>query len=265
MARPVMSDVAVSILGIINFSANLIRVTEPKAKGESFKLICPSCTTPTKPSQKYICPDCAGAFSSGELDKAREVGKALHRVTADDVAAVRTTSLPEKEIRLTPYKASEVLPRTQPDGTSYRLDVVKFKDVGAMAVDLVDATPDVVYIGEMNAGRGQEKLYQLVTWNGALILQEIARPDEVVEFETAPVTYDARLLEPAKAWASMQVAEFTADDFASRRKARIAELDATVTGNAPATPAAPAKPAGGTDDLLAMLQAQIDANKGIAS
>lgn len=266
MARPAMSDVAVSVLGIINFSASLIRVTEPAGKGESFKMICPTCTDPTKPSQKYICPTCAGSFSSGELDKAREVGKALHRVTAEDVASVRTTSLPEKEIKLVPYKASEVLTRTFADGVAYRIDVTKFKDVGAMAVDLVAATPDLVYVGQMNAGRGTEKLFQLVVWNGALILQEIARPDEVIEFEAPKVEYDARLLEPAKAWATMQVAEFTAEDFASRRKTRLAELDAAVADGAPLpTAAAPAKPAGGADDLLALLQAQIDANKGIAS
>jgi non-homologous end joining protein Ku len=265
MARPAISDVAVSILGIINFSANLVRVTEPQGKGETFKMICPTCTDPTKPTQKYLCPTCSGQFSSGELDKAREVGKTLHRVSQEDVASVRTTSLPEKEIKLVPYKASEVLTRTFADGVAYRLDVAKFRDVGAMAVDLVAATPELVYVGQMNAGRGTEKLFQLTTWNGALVLQEIARPDEVIEFEAPQVAYDTRLLEPAKAWAAMQVAEFSAEDFASRRKARLAELDATVTGDAPVAPAAPAKPASGTDDLLAMLQAQIDANKGIAS
>jgi hypothetical protein len=258
-----MSDIAISISGVINFSANLYRVTEPKGKGESFKLVCPTCDPVTKPSQTYICPSCTGQFPSGELGRAREVGKTLVRVTDEEVAAVRTTDLAEKELRLTPYRTDEVLAAIRPSGECYRIDAVKFKEVASMAFDLVQGTPDTTYLGEMNTGRGGSKVFALSTWNGTLVAQEMARPDEVIDFEPVHVDYDERLLEPSKAFVGLQTAEFTAENFANLRKARLAELDASkgdgTTVPVAVTSAAPSK--SDADNLLALLEAQIAASK----
>jgi non-homologous end joining protein Ku len=262
MARTAMSDVAISICDLINFTADFIRVVEPKGKGESFKLICPTCTDPTKPSQKYLCPDCSGQFSSGELDRAREVGKVLHRVTEQEIEAARETTLPEKEIRLHAVPATDFYRHSRADGVAYRLRAEKLKEVSAMVLDLVTNLKDVVLVGEMNAGRSTEKLFVLTVWNGALILQEVARPDEVVPFDPEQVQYNGKLLSQAEKFVTMQVGEFSAADFANRRKQRIAELDAAKTGGTAVSPAVPAATAvSASDNLLAMLEAQIEANK----
>lgn len=261
MPRPTMSDIAVSIHGIINFTANLYRTTEPKNKGESFKLICPTCTDPTKPSQKYLCPSCTGQFSSGECDKAREVGKVLHRVTQEEIDAVKEVTLPEKQLTLQAYPADEVLAAIRPDGVSYRLQPEKFKDVAAMALALVESLPDTVFLGEMNSGRGGEKVFMLTVWHGALVVQEMARPEEVIEFEPDAGSYDQRLIDPARQFVNLQTTSFTAENFASRRKARLAELDVAKVDGTPVPVATKAPEVSATDNLLAMLEAQIAANK----
>lgn len=263
MPRPTLTDVAVSIHGVINFTANLYRTTEAKSsKGESFKMICPACTDPTKPSQKYICPACSGQFTSGECDKAREVNKTLVRVTADEVATVREVTLPEKQLQLQAYSAKEVFEVIRPDGDAYRLQPEKFKDVAAMAKALVESLPDTVFIGEMNVGRNSEKVFMLTVWHDTLVLQTMARPDEVLDFEPETVEFDARLLEPARQFVSLQTSAFSKEAFASRRKARLAELDAAKAGDdtVVSAPSAPA-PVSGADSLLALLEAQINAAK----
>lgn len=262
MARTAMSDVAISICDLINFTADFIRVVEPKGKGESFKLICGVCTDPTKPDQKYICPGCSGQFTTGELDRAREVKKVLHRVTEAEIEATRESVLPEKEIHLHPVAAADFYEHSRADGVAYRLSADKLKDVVAMVTDLVTNLKDVVLVGEMNAGRSAEKLFVLTTWKGALVLQEVARPDEVIDFEAVPVTYGEKLLAQATMFVSGQVGEFDAAAFASRRKARLAELDAAKVDGTPVPVAAPAAPTvSAADNLLALLEAQINASK----
>jgi enamine deaminase RidA (YjgF/YER057c/UK114 family) len=257
-----MSDVAISICDLINFTADFIRVVEPKGKGESFRLICPTCTDPTKPSQKYLCDGCKGQFSSGDLDRAREVGKVLHKVTAQEIEATRETLLPEKEIHLHPVSAADFYEHSRADGVAYRLSADKLKDVVAMVTDLVANLKDVVLVGEMNAGRSAEKLFVLTTWKGALVLQEVARPDEVIPFDAEQVTYSDKLLAQATMFVSGQVGEFDAANFANRRKARLAELDAAKSGDTTVPVAAPTAPTvSAADNLLALLEAQIAASK----
>jgi hypothetical protein len=257
-----MSDVAVSICDLINFTADFIRVVEPRGKGESFSLICPTCTDPTKPSQKYLCGTCQGQFSTGELDRAREIKKVLHKVTPEEIEAARETLLPEKEIHLHPVSAVDFYQHSRADGVAYRLRADKLGDVVAMITDLVtNLSATVVLVGEMNAGRSTEKLFTLTTWNGALILQEVARPDEVISFTAEKVDYNDKLLTQATMFVSGQVGEFDAANFANRRKQRIAELDVAKAGGTTvsATPAAPK--ANASDSLLALLEAQIASSK----
>jgi non-homologous end joining protein Ku len=263
MPRAAIADVAISISSLINFNADFYRITEAKSsKSEGFKLVCPVCEPVTKPAQKYICPSCSDQFSSGELGKAREINKTLVRVTADEVDNVRSTELPRGELSLSPYKADEVLATIHPDGITYRIQATKFRNIATMATDLVASCPDVMFLGQMNVGRGSEKVFSLAVWNGTLIAQEMARPDEMLDFEPVPESYDNRLLEPAKAFIALQATSFTEDEFASKRKARIAELDAAKSGDVPADTTVPTtKPVSETDNLLAMLEAQIAASK----
>lgn len=262
MARPAASDVSFTVLGLISFQADLMPLTESTVKEISFKLVCPDCAEPTKLDQKYLCPAGHGPFSTSDAARAKEVQKdRLVHVTAEEIKAVKEPTLPAKEMTVSVFPAAQVDDATRPSGLAYRVRAEKNLPVVSMIADLVTGG-DFALIGELTLGRSGQKLYRLSTWKGELVLEELARPDEVIEFAATTVPYDAKLLDQAKQLASLQAGDFDPVQFRDQARERAHALDEAKLAGAPAPKPAAALPAKeGTTDLLAALEASIAASK----
>ena len=256
MAKPYASDVRFT-LGLINFQADLMPLTESIVKDTAFKLICPTCPDPIKPEQQYACPSGHGPFKTGDLDRAREVGKDnLVRVTEDEVKSVKEPTLPPKQMVISVFSAVEVEEATRPNGAAYRLRADNAKETTSLVADLL-LDGKYAFVGEANIGRSGQKLYRLSVWKGDLVLEELARPEEVVAFTPAHVSYDARLLDMARTFCATQAEAFDPAAYKNLVRERAKALDAAKASGQP-TPVTPATPASTpTDDLLALLEASI--------
>lgn len=261
MARPAASDVSFTVLGLISFQADLMPLTESTAKEISFKLVCPECAEPTKVDQKYLCPNEHGPFVTGDCGRAKEVGKALVKVTDEDIKALKEPTLPAKEMSISVFPAAQVDASTRPSGAAYRLRAEKNLPVVAMVAALV-ADGEFAFVGEMNLGRSGQKLYRLATWRGELVAEELARPDEVVEFAATAVAYEPKVLDQAKQLAALQVGDFDPVQFRNLVRERAAALDEALLSGAPTATVATLSPAKDpVVDLMAALEASIAAAK----
>jgi non-homologous end joining protein Ku len=187
----------------INFD---VALHPPKDNSDAVKYdsVCPGChaadkdADATKLTTQYHCPvnDKHGPYLSADVLKATKVGKALRIVaTVEEVAEVRAVDEedPTKEnLVLTAYDALQVEATTYPIGTAY----VMTPNVKTKAFPIFLAT--VGHDGRINAGdglpitligevtlRNNRKLMQVRRWGDQLVLQELARPDELkTEFGT---------------------------------------------------------------------------------
>lgn len=267
MARTVASDVSFTLFGLVNFTADLLPLTESK-KAAEFRMVCAGCFgddpegTPQKLRQQYVCDSNPkhGPFTSGEAARATELGTGknavLAYVTDAEVESVKEPTLPPKEMSVSVFPAAQVDAATRPSGKAYRLfnDKAQGQAVLRVIASLI-ADSEYAFVGECNVARSQG-FYRLLTWKGEIILQELARPDEVIEFTESADAVNPRALEQAKKAAAATVENFDAVAFRNTVRERARALnDAKATG-VPVPVAAPTtKAASGMDDLLALLEA----------
>lgn len=267
MPRPAASDVNFTLFGLVNFTADLLPLTESKKEAE-YRMVCAACMgedpkgTPSKLDQRYLCShdEKHGPFMSGDAARAVELGtgknKSLVYVTDEEIATVKEPSLPPKQMSLNVVPTAQLEEATRPSGKAYRLVAEKGEQVVRMIADLIAAEPEYAFVGECNVARSQS-FYRLVTWKGDIIMQEMARPDEVIEFEPTPVQYDPRVLDQAKKLVAATVENFDPIAFRNTVRERARALtDAKSNGlPAPVAAAVAAPASSGMDDLLALLEA----------
>lgn len=279
MPKPTASDVTLSFLGgLTNVIVDLVPITEPKKSPLTLRQICPECQNDgelNKPRQRYICtehpadhhaPGDDYGFSSGELSKAQEIGTGknakLFPITPEEIEAVKEPELPEKEITFEVVPAEQFERTTRPTGGAWRIRAESNLPVVAMLTDLV-SDPAVAMIGEINMGsRSGQKFVRATVWNGCMVLQEHARPEEVYPADPVEAEYPAVLLERASAFVQNSVTDFDPEAHASSVRARAKELaDAKLANPDAAVVSLPsAKPkADATQDLLAALEASLEA------
>jgi non-homologous end joining protein Ku len=250
------SDVAVSLLGLINFQVDVLPVAQSEASGPKFKTICSTCSDPTPVNQQYVCPKNHGPFKAADLPKALEVGKTLKPVSAEEIEKLRKPKTPPKELTLGVFPTEQVNTRTRPTGAVYRLRAERNQALVQMVTDMVSGG-EITFVGELVLPPAGERLFRLGVWKGALMLEELARPELVHDFESAPVTYEPKLLEQAKQLAQLQNVEFDPAQYRNSIRDRIADLAATGEG----VPVALATPTQSdlADNLLAALEAAVNA------
>jgi non-homologous end joining protein Ku len=258
--RAAASDVAIG-LGLIRTTVDVVpaRRSDGEAK---FKLICPSCDTPTRGAQTYICThDDTHHFTSDQADRAIEVDKTLKRVTADEIAEIKDTELPAGEINFLVVPAGEVEAVTLPSGALYRLRPKAENDQAYGLFAALVSDPNFAFIGEMTM-RSNQKLYRASVWRGQVVLQELVRPSEFHEADPININIDPRLTAVSAKLVETLAEPFDPEAFANRVRERALALAEAKRSGAPA----PAKPkpitptaVDPTDQLLAMLTASVEA------
>jgi hypothetical protein len=263
MARPAVSDLQVTVLGLISFQADLLPITESPAKAQSFRLVCPECDVPTPSIQGYTCPSGHGPHSSGEMLRAQEVDKELHFVTAEEIAEVKTTDLPPKVANFDLYPTRDVLAATYPTGVTYRVRTDQVIDSIKVIVSMV-REGTYSFVGEVNLGaRSGQKVFKLSEWQGNLLFEELARPEQVIPVEPADLNVNPALVEKANMLAATQVEDFDAAKFTSRTRERALALadskrgqDSTVAASAPT-----ATKVDSAADLMSLLEQALGGDK----
>lgn len=271
--RAYASDVSVSFFAVMNILADLVPA---KVSGAvSFKVICPDCDEAHSLAQRYICTldsdhtdgldDTLPGYASGTAARGKEVNGQMVRVETEEIEGIKGAELPQNDLQVFVYPAEDVERLTRPNGTAYRLRPKGTLPIYKMLVDLV-ADRSKAFIGEMNV-RGSDKLFRVESWNGVLVVTELARPSEVVDAEHIDASYDGKLLSMATQLADVQTEAFDPEKFANKVKARAAAWEAKKVAEGLAPDAKPAKPkkvkeATAQVDLLAALEASLAKAQG---
>ncbi len=264
-AKTYASDLNLTLLGTMTLSVDAVPARRSEARIE-FKTISPTRDEPTQLPQVFWDQENNEHFKQGEMAKARLVDGVLHRVSAEDIEALKTPVLPPGEAVVSTYKMSDIEDVTKPGGTLYWLKphAPKGKAVPkaternyALFVDVL-ADSDFAWVMEMTL-RGDQKMFRLISWDGRLALQELIRPGEFNEVPLVECDYDERLVAAANAAAEANVREFDPDEFLNYHRERAAQLDELMRSGESVTPVvtAAAAEAESVDDeaLLAMLAA----------
>lgn len=264
--RAYASDLNLVLLGTMNLNVDAVPARRPAARVE-LKTIHPFRDDPTQLPQVYWDEETNEHFVLGEMARARLVDGVLHRVSDEELEALKTPLLPPGEATVTPYAASEIENCTKPGGTLYWLRPRKGKSkkvldsaakVYALFVDAIAAS-EFAWVTEMTM-RDQQKMFRLISWQGCLALQELIRPGEFQHIEATTFDYDVRLLDAVDKAAAAHLHEFNPDEFLNFYRDRAADLDEAKRTGQPIDVAIATKPAPDASDddaLLAMLSASV--------
>jgi non-homologous end joining protein Ku len=243
-------------LGLFGLTAEAVpvRVTN-STKAVAFKNICPDCAVPTLPKQLYRC-DAGHEHTSGELAKARLEGKELIPVSAEVVEKVKAPDVIAGVMELQACPAAELEASTLPDDTAYRIRPDK-KNAKNYALMLgLAGDPETALYGVVKLGASSPKPYRLKVWEGQLIVQSLIRPENVAERDEIDVVEpEAKLVSMAQALVEAVKEPFNAALLADTRLERLEKLMANLPACAPVEEAAAEDP----DDLMALLEAALDA------
>lgn len=283
MGRSVISKVQLS-LGLVTITGNLCAVrksessSKPTVNGEKVTVesACPTCFDATgdftKVNQRYVCEDdpTHGPFGRGDVLKAVD-GQVIG--TSEEYLASAKDDDDDsgdeiKNMILVPHLAEEVEQSTIFTGAAYAFapaidsaiyDILVSRIGADGAIDLPDGRR--VLVGEV-LSRGTKSLYQLRTWNGQLIAQELARPEYMYEME-------AKQLEVNEAYDAMfatlvetSTEPFDPATYEDESRKRLEEFVNSRTGeDGPKLAGSKSETlkAAGEDAMLAMLAASVDA------
>jgi non-homologous end joining protein Ku len=277
MAQRNVSNLTISILGLLNTSGGLYQVRDSSNSRETkLSMVCPSCHNSLL-NQVYQCqagckPDAnvPGKSPDGWTvrevggDRVRVEGKNLIPVSAAEIEAAKAGTLAKGELEISVHPAAEVEAHTYPAGNTYCFVPSKADDVYTLLLEAVtDQTK--AFIGIINM-RDTEKLYRLQAYEGTLRVVELLRPEETAQF--APVatpTVDAKKRATFSQIVSTLEDAFDPDTYESDRLPRLKALLASKSGNATAAVAAIKKATPKIDALEAALAAAKAAKAAKAS
>lgn len=260
--RSFATGVDLLFFGVMNVQGDLMPAALPANKDVRFKMICTECDDPTPLEQRYLCtahPDEHGPFVVSTAGRAKVVGSGkteqLYKVTDEQIAALKTPTLPEKQMTVHVFDADTVNAATIPSGNAYRLRPSGRLDLYAVLVDLV-ANPQYAFVGEMTV-KGTQKMWRISSRSGQLFLSELVRPADVAPGDNLDdVVYDAAALEMVTKLAADNLEEFDPAAFADVIAERAREMnDLLASGKGEKVPtAAPEQPAAATGgDLMDIL------------
>ena len=270
------SGLNLDVMGVISLTVDAVPARRPNSR-ISFKTIDPNIDEPTQIPQVYWNEDTGMHYMQGEMDKAREVDGVLHRVTPDEIDALKEAVLPTGEATIAPFAADEIDAVTRPGGSAYWLrpstpttgrgksktkKAVPASQLRnyALLVDALAADPTKAWVMEMTL-RGEQKMWRLVSWQDRLLLSEVIRPGEFSTIPAVETTYDGRLLDGVLAAAEANMQPFKPDEYVNFYRDRAAAMDEAKRTGAPVPAAAPLKvvvdDTGDDNGLLALLEASV--------
>jgi non-homologous end joining protein Ku len=228
-AQSYVSEFNISLFPI-SLVGKLVTVKRTGAAQETaLTNICPKCEVPTKPEQFYICPNHTDKYKSGELAKAKKVGKDLVRVDPKQAKAAKSSLLPLDLLELTIHPAEEVESQTYRSANAYLfVPNVQSKQYGVL-VDIIKDS-QYAFIGQVNI-KHNEYLVRLLTWQGFLIVQQLLYPEDVNEVETPVYEHSQEFVDTMLEFVQKNVVEFSAENYKNQAKVRFAEfIKATENG-----------------------------------
>jgi non-homologous end joining protein Ku len=260
--RSVASNVTVSF-GLVSFPVDLVPAVvskQAKATRASTAKICPVCKEAGglhRVRQQYVCGHDAehGPFGQSGVATALVVDGELSLPSDDVVAELAEVSGVREVIELTVHPAGEVEQHTLATGNIYRLRPVGNEAHYGLVLELA-RNPQVAFVCEVT-NKGATKLYRLVTHLGALMLTELARPDQLQPAEpVGDVGFDERLLATGESLVANMVMPFEPDQYLDRRHQRLAALAEQAASVVSIEPGSVADVAG---NLLELLRRSVDA------
>lgn len=211
------------------------------------------------------------AFTANEGGRAREVDKALHPVTPEEIAEIKsadTSDITEGQMALLSSPKEQVQAQVIPSGTVYRLRPRNGAfQAYSILMDAIERTyAEYQVYGEIIA-RDTQKMFLVSVFTDPdgtrqLIAQESLRPGDMAELDKCYVDVSERHAEKAAELIAEGAVDFEADSYVNQRKVKAAEMDdrlrnvggGTATGHA-AQAARAANPANGSDNIMAALEA----------
>lgn len=245
-------------LGLAGTTGNL-KPLRSSEKADSFCILCPSCTTPTKVEQRLVCENGHGPFLPNECeDRGKKVGDVLYALTGEEVEAARRSEFEGTTLELRVHPADQVEEATRPTGIAYAFLPTASKDpFYGILCELVDSLGTAL-VGVLVL-RGKEKLFRIVREAHGLSLVELCRPEEMHRFEPVEQPFDPALMDLARKMVEAAKRDFDVDEYRDGTTDRVAAIIEAKANGAPVTlaPRAAAKPQG--EDLLAALEASLAA------
>lgn len=222
--RKYVSDFSVGI-GPINLNGALYGLRKG-GSGEVNKFVgvCPDCETPTKPSQRYVCPtDPTHSHPLAELDRAKEVGGELVRVSVEEIAAARESKLPKNVFNATVVTTADVENVTWHADHSYVFVPTRMDEYYGLATRLV-AESGKSFVAMANV-KNNEGFYKLAVWQNYLVLQKLHWPEECETFGAVEPDCDQNVFDAAMNMLDKMERPFDADQFRSTVKQQLEALE----------------------------------------
>lgn len=176
-------------LGLVAFDVrqNEIRVPE-KRRSTGKKLICPDCTEPHPPKQKYVCEqdENHGPYSRNECDYALPKGegdnKTLVRLTEEDLEKLAGADTAERrDLDIQVYDADVIERSTIYKELAYFLKPATKAHVKHYALmrDVIERNQDKAFLGVTELRKGTAHLARLEVFGEYLALFTLERPTNI--------------------------------------------------------------------------------------
>lgn len=249
-------------LGLISFPVS-VESAVAETKDAAFNMVCVGTDTahdPARIRQKNSCPICQNDDKT-TFGKGKEVGGKVIIVPQSEIDAAGASDEVKKTIALTTHPAEQTT-HLLPTGKVYYLSPAQGAgDSYALVAALVASREDLAFFSEF-AIRSVSSMYQLISRDGVLMIQEFAWPEQVKALPNVPEVANEALLGQASVFADMLKADFEAETYRDKRTIQLAAFMATQEGLSPAAVAG--DETGGTAaptslDLSSMLTAAIQA------
>jgi non-homologous end joining protein Ku len=246
-------------LGLMTVTVDAVpvRKTESRAK-TALVYVCPKCNE--RPHQRYACDGCEKSYEPAELVKARLVDDETLRVlTGEELTEFKEAEIDPGFMNLEVCPAEELEAKTRPDGGQYRLRLGKKPNKGtanayALLRAMVSDQKYAVYgVARLNA-RCAPTAFRVTIWRDQLCLQSLIRPGELTEAEVVEGTVDKKTLTMGKKLLAALSSPLDETLLADNRSEKLAEILARG-----GEPVAPVEVVGEEIDLVALLQASLEA------
>jgi len=201
----------------------------------------------------YQTPEGTGSWTRGQLARARVVlnnegEEELVKVSVEDVAEVRTSTLPENVLRTTIHPRKEIEGSTFFAEGSYVFVPNIADEYHGLVLKMVSDS-DKAFVG-MCKVRTTEGFWRLTTWRNQIVVQKLLWPDEVTELEGVSVELPQEHYDAAMQMIDRVTVDFDASQYRNAYRERSEQLDAELSGSelpreAPTTP---------VDSLLSILE-----------
>lgn len=249
-------------LGLAQISVKVEKAADERT-GPSFHNVCDDGHAPARVKQKLGCPEC-GNSERGTFKKAMDVGDGKVKVITQEEQKAASAVDPalKQQINLTPHPRKDVAEHCMRSGGVYRLDpgTGTNPDEYAMFVALVKALKSEVLVTEW--AWSNPKLYEIGVYDGALVMYELMRPEQVRPVPKLEGKADKDALDMAKQIAKMAAKPFDPKTYHDQRSEAIMSVLAQVTEvTAAEDPDAPTNTgeAAPTGSLADQLKATLDA------